>query len=257
MPGLTSKREDDLGRTPVRRVEPTRARRLNGLLVAGGIIVLLFAVFGVASAGKLVADNMSSSKTPTPTPSASAGVSPDITRAHAQATAIVKAAQASEHAIVSRATTKAHRTAAQIIANARKSAAAAPTAVSGTSSSTTVPLQVQPTAVASTGGSTVAPAAPVPGLRGTPVGAPNLAGIPAAWLVVGYNPTFGSGPGSAGGVGVVNRGNVPFSGTVRIAYNHGGTAVARFSRLAPGQSLILPLNGPAYPGGGFVMRVIV
>jgi hypothetical protein len=89
------------------------------------------------------------------------------------------------------------------------------------------------------------------------VGAPNLAGLPSSWLVIGYSPTFGSGPGSAGGVGVVNRGNVRFSGTIRIVYNRGGSAVARFSGLLPGQSLILPLNGPAYPGGGFVMRVIV
>ncbi len=243
-----------MGRTPVRRVEPARTR-LNSLVIVAGVIVLLFAVFGVASAGKFVADKMSSSKTATPTPTGSGGVSAEVTRAHAQATAIVKAAQASERAILSQANTKAHRAATQIIAKARKSAAAAATSVP--SGSTTAPVVVQPTVAPSTGLSTTSPAAPVPGLRGTPVGAPNLAGIPASWLVVGYNPTFGSGPGSAGSVSVVNRGNVPFHGTVKITYNHGGTATARFSRLTPGESLILPLNGPAYPGGGFVMRVIV
>jgi hypothetical protein len=93
----------------------------------------------------------------------------------------------------------------------------------------------------------------------TPAGgvatAPNLRGLPASWLVVGYNATFGSGPGSAGSISVLNRSGKVFSGVAVVQYTRGGSASASFSGLAPGQSLLLPLNGRVYAGGGY--RILV
>jgi hypothetical protein len=80
---------------------------------------------------------------------------------------------------------------------------------------------------------------------------PNLSGLPDTWKVVGYGATFGSGPGNAGSVGVLNRSAKTFSGVVVVQYANGGSASAPFSGLAPGQSLTLPLNGKSYTGGGY------
>jgi hypothetical protein len=80
--------------------------------------------------------------------------------------------------------------------------------------------------------------------------------LPSSWLVVAYNATFGSGPGSAGSITVTNRSGKRFSGTAEVVYAGGGTARAVFSGLAPGQTLVLPLNGPTYPGRGFTIRVV-
>jgi hypothetical protein len=242
-------------------------------VIAVGAIVLLFAIVGVATAGKYVADRASGAKTPTPVAVANNSSTTALTaisRAHEQATAIVKAARQNGRAIVSQAASKARHQASQIITQAHRTAASAPArSVPGTPSSapalpTAAPVVVQPTAYVATSsqvttGTTtgVTATTPLPVLQNTPVGAPNLSGVPASWLVVGYNPTFGSGPGSAGSVGVVNRGSKPFSGTVKVVYTHGGVATAPFSGLAPGASLILPLNGPTYPGGGFTIQVVV
>lgn len=86
---------------------------------------------------------------------------------------------------------------------------------------------------------------------------PDLSNVPASWRVVGYNATFGSGPGSAGSITVTNRGIKTYSGVATVEYNSGRSASASFSGLAPGESEVLPLNGPAYPGGGYTIVVNV
>jgi hypothetical protein len=73
---------------------------------------------------------------------------------------------------------------------------------------------------------------------------------------VAYNATFGSGPGGAGSITVTNRSGKTFSGIARVVYAGGGSASAPFSGLAPGQTLTLPLNGRAYPGGGYQILVV-
>lgn len=83
----------------------------------------------------------------------------------------------------------------------------------------------------------------------------NLAGLPSSWLVVGYNATFGSGPGSAGSITVTNRSGKTFSGVARVVYSNGNAASAAFSGIAPGQTLVLPLNGPVYPGGKYSIQM--
>ena len=42
-----------------------------------------------------------------------------------------------------------------------------------------------------------------------------------------------------------------FAGVATVKYKSGGSASASFSGLAPGQSLVLPLSGARYPGGGY------
>ena len=71
-----------------------------------------------------------------------------------------------------------------------------------------------------------------------------------------YNATFGSGPGSAGSISVTNRDARTFSGTAEVVYTNGTTARAGFSGLAPGQTVVLPLNGAVYPGGGYHIEVV-
>ena len=230
-------------------------------------VVILFALIGLGSAGAFVAGKVSGSstaKTATPAVGTSSAASVALARARAEATSIVKAANDAGGSIVNSATKKAHRQAAGIIAAAHKQAhtlvAAAqrqPTPVpqvtqgstinnvpaNGTSNSTTL----SPTAVP------VYPAAGqpivVPGAHAA--APPNLSGVPATWQVVGYNATFGSGAGSAGSISVINRSKRAFSGTALVKYTKGGSAVAAFSGLAPGQALVLPLNGKRYPGGGY------
>lgn len=260
-----------MGRTSARRAGAPRGRRtLDGLVLSAAAVVLAFAVVGVASAGKYVADRVSGSATATPTGLKAGTSRAEIARANAQATAIVKSARVSSRTIVKRTVNRARSQAQRMLAAARKRAnaiASTPPGAAGTTSgpSTTTGGATGSTTQGTTGTSGVVTfATPVPTLavptvtlQNTPVGAPDLSSVPASWLVVGYNATFGGGPGSAGGISVVNRGSKAFSGTVRVTYARGGVATATFSGLAPGQSLVLPLNGPAYPGGGYSIRVIV
>jgi hypothetical protein len=72
---------------------------------------------------------------------------------------------------------------------------------------------------------------------------------------VGYNVSFGSGPGNAGSITVLNRGKTAFSGVARVYYTGGGSSRAIFTNLAPGQTAVLPLNGRAYTGRGYTIRL--
>lgn len=256
-------------------IAPPNDRRARDAAVMVGIgIILLFAVVGVVSAGIFVGGRVTSkSASPKSTPRASTGnpvAAQDLARARAQATQIVQAAQQSSKTLVARQTASARKQAAAILAAARKqaasitaSASAAPPAASSapvssgstgafsagsTSGSTTGTTGSTSSGFGSTGPTTAA---------GTPPSAMvNLNNLPATWLVVAYNATFGSGPGSAGSITVTNRSGKTFSGTAQVTYSGGGTASAPFAGLAPGQTLVLPLNGRVYPGGGYSIQVV-
>lgn len=271
-----------MGRTTVQPTNRPRARKkVNGMAVVAIIAVLLFALIGVVSAGSFLTDKMAGSNKPVAT-HGTPGTSPSTTlasenlaRAQAQATAIVQKAQLDGHIIVSKETTKAHRQARSILNTAQRKAtkiqhqaAAAPVSPPApVAQSVVTPVPTYPP----TNGYTGQPIAQSPGLagnqyigtpapvvsRGTTPSAtgsattPNLSSVPASWLVVGYNASFGSGPGTAGSISVINRSGKFFSGVARVAYTSGGFASAPFSGLAPGQSITLPLNGAAYHGGGY------
>lgn len=127
-----------------------------------------------------------------------------------------------------------------------------------TSSSTTSSTGVDGAGSSGTVGNTASGGQPFGAAGATLGGAgstPNLSGLPASWRVVGYNASFGGGPGGAGSITVTNRGFKTYSGVARVVYAGGGSASASFSGLAPGQTEVLPLNGPAYRGGGY--RIVV
>lgn len=260
-----------MDRAIVNRAErPSGRKRLDAALILAAGVVVLFAVVGVVSAGSYVAGKVSGNSTKataTVKPATtSALVAQDIHRAQAQATAIVRQAQSAGHSIVASANSKARRQANALLAAARRQAASyraaaaaapAPTAVPNTSNvgapSTGVvaPPVLAPTTISSVGsvgtGGTVAAN---PGSTGG-AAAPNLSGLPATWLVVGYNATFASGSSGIGTISVLNRSGKTFAGVATVKYKSGGSASASFSGLAPGQSLVLPLAGSPYPGGGY------
>jgi hypothetical protein len=233
------------------------------LLVAIGIVLVL-ALIGVISAGVFIADKVTASSHPAkkhkPGTGSSVAVA-DLARAQAQATAIVKAANDAGTSIVKDANSRAHRQAAAIIAAAQKrarqiAAQPAPTVVPAAPIVPAAPVTGgQQTTVPGTGNGVTSPGV-IPPPSGV-AAVPNLRGLPASWLVVGYNATFGSGPGSAGSISVLNRSGKIFSGVAVVQYARGGSASAPFSGLAPGQSLVLPLNGPLYAGGGYHILVNV
>ncbi|PZR98206.1 MAG: hypothetical protein DLM70_17805 [Chloroflexi bacterium] len=242
----------------VRRVSQSRGRRASdGLIYVGAAAILLFAIVGVVSAGAFVANKVSSGST---TGHRKAGhvtdVSPalqDIARAQVQATAIVKTALQAGHQIVGLATQHANKQASTIVSRAERTAAA--------QSPTAVPQVLPPVTAPGTGngGSTaLGGATSIPLTQPTTVapsqtrsGIPDLSGVPASWLVVGYNATFGAGPGSAGSISVINRSAKSFGGVAEVVYAGGQKASASFSDLSPGQTAVLPLSGPAYTGGGY------
>jgi hypothetical protein len=260
---------------------------MDGRVFVAGAVVVLFAVVGVVSAGLFVANKVSSSPTSTPTrhpvqsPS-SALAAQDVARAQAQATAIVKQAQAAGRSIIARSHKTAQHQAQAVLAAARRQAAAAapaPAPAPAAPAPTSAPIAVSSGSstgvigaigqtqygssstygATSTGSATSGTTtyAPVAGQTYTAAGSPprasvpNLSGVPASWLVVGYGATFGNGPGSAGSISVVNRSGKTFSGVATVTYASGGSASAAFSGLAPGQAVVLPLNGARYPGGGY------
>lgn len=252
-----------MGRTVVRPLERQRNRRSRDrLLVVVVALVVAFALIGVGSAGAYVAGKFSSTSKPTATAVTTANNTASaaaLAHARSEATAIVKAAQDASGSIVNSANKRARQRAAGIIAAAHHQAhvivAAArqqPTAVALVAPTTSTSGAIlQPTAIA------VYPAAgqtiTVPGTQ--PATVPNLSGVPASWQVVGYNVTFGTGSGSAGSISVINRGSRSFSGVAVVRYTKGGSATAPFSGLAPGQAVVLPLNGSQYSGGGY--RIIL
>lgn len=277
-----------MGRTVVNRVSRPKTRKPSDyLVVAGAAAIVLFALVGVVSAGAFIADKISSgSSTPTPkktvssTSNGNSAAIQDLARAQAQATAIVSTARQTSRAIVADATKRAHGRAAAIIAAANRRPArvrivvATPAPVAANvvpaAPAPAAPVTAPNSGVAagsvvnqgfvgsrSTGSTTgTTPSfAPAPAAPGAAV--PNLGQVPATWLVVGYNATFGSGPGSAGSISVINRSGKTFSGVAEVSYGKGGTAMAPFANLAPGQTRVLALNGPAYRGGGYhiVMNV--
>ncbi|HEX6506737.1 MAG TPA: hypothetical protein VF221_03805 [Chloroflexota bacterium] len=275
-----------MGRTMVSRAEkPARRRWLDAAFVAAAAIVVLFAAVGVVSAGTFVADKLSTKSANPPrhhtnAPTTSALAQQDLRRAQAQATAIVKQAQSAGHSIVASANTKARRQAGAVLASAHRQAAAlaqaqpaptvAPAPAAGTNVGSNGVTAGQTSAGTNTGGTGVttgannvstgvaaASTSTTSGVSTAPFGAgvPNLSGLPSTWLVVGYNATFGNGPGSAGGISVINRSGKTFSGVATVKYARGGTSSASFAGLAPGQTLVLPLNGARYPGGGY--RIIM
>lgn len=236
-----------MGRTSVRRMErPVGRRAMDGVFLAGIIVVLAFAIIGLVSAGIFLADKASgssgaASKAVThPTATANG-----VARANAEATSIVQTAQHAGSSIVKSSTSKARRQAAAIIAAAQHRAS---TITPATSSSTTTSGGSTSTGTGSATGTTGSATSTG---TGTSLSLTNANSLPKSWLVVGYNATFGAGPGSAGGIAVVNRSGRTFSGVATVVYNTGGSASAPFSGLAPGQAEILPLNGRAYSGGGY------
>lgn len=239
-----------MGRRSVRRVDlPPRRRLQDALVLAGVAIVLLFAVVGVVSAGAFVGGKLSSGSpakhqaSPTGTPSSLAG----LARANAQATAIVKSARSHSRAVLARANKQARA----IVGAARRHAASvSPTAAPTPPVSAAPPVVPTPTPAAAAVQPTLA-TGPISATPATTAGPTNLSGLPASWLVVAYNVTFGGGPGSAGSITVTNRGGKAFSGVARVMYARGGSATAAFTSLAPGRTTVLPLDGSRYPGGGY------
>lgn len=260
-----------MSRVMVNQAErPSSRRRWDAALVVAACVVVLFAVVGVVSAGSFVAGKVSGGAIkPTATTkvtTTSSLVAQDIHRAQAQATAIVRQAQSAGHSIVASANARARRQANAVISGAHRQAAAyraavvtapvaAPTTVPNTSASVgssnaggaTSNVAQVPTSTSSSGAGVTNGAT----VNRSGASVPNLSGVPSTWLVVGYNATF---PGSAGGVGtisVVNRSGKVFSGVATVKYRTGGSASASFSGLAPGESLVLPLSGTTYRGGGY------
>ncbi len=261
------RQEGIVDRAIVNRAErPSGRRRLDAALVVAAGVVVLFAVVGVVSAGSFVAGKVSGNTakaTATARPNTtSALVSQDIHRAQAQATAIVRQAQLAGHSIVTSANSKAHRQASAVIDSARRQAASyratvaapAPTAVPSTGGTVAgSPGAVVPPVVSQTPATSVGTSGGVAASAGSIGGAavPNLRGLPASWLVVGYNATFSGSSGGIGTVSVLNRSGKTFRGVATVRYKSGGSASAAFSGLAPGQALVLPLTGSPYPGGGY------
>jgi hypothetical protein len=238
-------------------------------------IILLFAIIGVVSAGIFVGGRVNGkSASKPPTPRASTGnpiAAQDLARARAQATQIVQAAQQSSKSLIAKQTSSARKQAAAIVAAARRQAASIAASASSASAATGPSASTGSTGAYSAAGSTSSGAysgaagstTPAYGSTGptTAAGTPpsatvNLSNLPASWLVVAYNARFGAGPGSAGSITVTNRSSRTFSGTAQVRYATGGAASAPFSGIAPGQTIVLPLNGPAYPGGGYNIQVI-
>lgn len=204
-------------------------------------------MLGVVSAGAFVADKVSSKATATPHGVTTSNLLP---RAQSQATSIVRAAQTAGHHIMATATSKGKKQARAIVTTAKRETTAQPVVVPTAQS-------VVPTAasgIAATPFATQATGSVTTGATRT--SGINLGSLPATWLVVAYNATFGTGPGSAGGITVTNRSGKRFSGVVRIAYTRGGQAMASFSGLSAGSTEVLPLNGPRYAGGGFRILVL-
>jgi vacuolar-type H+-ATPase subunit H len=194
------------------------------------------------------------------------------TRANLRARTIVKNAQ--ETAARTRAAAASAASNSASSTGSSTSTSSSPTTGTGSTAGTTTGATSGSTGTAASGTSNYSSSAgvsssapttsvetyatPVPTASLAPVSsAPvNLSGVPATWKVVAYNATFGSGPGSAGSITVTNRSTRPFSGTAQVSYTGGGTATASFAALAPGQTIVLPLNGTAYPGRGFNIQVL-
>jgi hypothetical protein len=232
-------------------------------------VVALFALVGVASAAVFIADKASGSSS-SHKGSSNAGstlAAQNIARARAQATAIVAAAQSASQHIVKSATRSARTSSNQILASARRKAAQivasanASTASSTTSSTTSpsAPTTSQSTTSAQPGtasGPAVGPTSTAStGYTPLPPGTPNFSQYPSSWQVIAYNVAFGSGAGSAGSISIANRGTVPFSGVARVYYVGGGSSRAIFTAIPPGQTETLPLDGRAYTGRGYTIRV--
>lgn len=240
-----------MARTTSRPVELPNDRRGRNTLVALGLgIIILFAILGVVSAGIFLGSKVAGGSSPSARrhvgTSASRVAVQDIARAQAQATRIVRDAQGTGRTVVKRETSKARKQASAIIARARRRAA--------TIASSTAPVAAAPAPTASAPYTQPSASGPTTASGSLPA---NLGTLPASWLVVGYNATFGSGPGSAGSITVTNRGNKRFSGLARVVYARGGQATAAFGGLGPGQTKVLALNGPAYRGGGYSISVSV
>lgn len=276
-----------MGQTRVQPKNRPRGRKsVGGMAIVAIIAVLLFALVGVVSAGAFIANKLAGSSKPAAkhgnsgTGASATLATENLARAQAQATAIVQKAQVDGHSIVSQETAKAHRRATSILTTAKRQASKIQhqTAVAAVRSPVAVtqpvatPVPAYPAATAYTG----QPIAQSPGITGnqyvatpgTTAGGgtasnapgssttPNLSKVPASWLVVGYNAAFGTGPGNAGSISVINRSGKLFSGVARVSYTAGGFASAPFSGLAPGQSITLPLNGSAYHGGGYHILLV-
>src|SRR5437763_11097162 len=114
-------------RSAARRAERPRSRRtMNGVVFAALGLILLFAVIGLVSAGVFVAGKVSSAPAKA-TATAHSGTTGkqvaqarvarrNLVRARARATAIVAAARAASHSIVTGATNRARQQSAAILA---------------------------------------------------------------------------------------------------------------------------------------------
>jgi hypothetical protein len=244
-----------VGRTPIRPIDRPRSRSaVNALFFLGIALVLVFAAIGVASAGNFVADKVRTSSPtpraspPSPTTGRSAAVQ-ELRHASAQATAIVNAAISRSRAIVAAATRRARRRALSIQSSSRSIPGTRPISTVGPTQIPAPATTPQPIAVSS----------PQAGQGASPAPPPDLSGVPTSWLVVGYDVTFGHGPGTAGSISVLNRSKTMFSGVARVTYfaraRRSAIASATFTGLAPGQSEVLPLNGPTYSGSGYVISL--
>jgi hypothetical protein len=230
---------------------PSDRTSRNRLVLVGLAIILVFAVIGVVTAGIFVGSAISSSPKSSPkavpTGAASSSTLRDIHRAQAQATSIVAQARKSGHAAAQDLTRRARAQATALVVAAKRRAgvvaAQVPTAAAAPPAVSAAPQPTYAAPSTSSGGAVAG---------STAAGAPDLNEVPAAWKVVAYGATFGSGPG-VGSVTVLNRSSGSFSGTVKIAYAKGGAAYASFSGLAPGQSAVLTLTGTPYSGGGYTI----
>lgn len=247
-----------MDRPPVRRSRYQGPRSTSVLYYVGAAIILAFAILGVVSAGNFVGGKMSSSSTtPTATPTrpgSSRVAIQDVTRAQAQATAIVLQAQRRAKSLLRSSRASARRNAAHILASARNQAknisgGAGSGAQPSTSSGGASPTGTAPSQSGATSGGTSA------GGNAGALSPSVLRTLPSNWLVVGYDVAFGSGPGTAGSISVLNRSNSTFSGVARVDYlgprGVTSSAYASFANLAPGSAELLSLNGPPYPGDGY------
>ncbi len=230
-------------------------------------VVLIFALVGLASAAVFVGGKVGSS-TASPTTvkgnhptNGNGAASAEVARARIVATSIVKAAEDSGTSYINSAKATAKKQVAAILAAAHKQAAALSTSAAAAPTSAPPIAAVVNTPVVSSPAYTAPAYTPSVGAQSAPTvtaatspgtaRVPDLHGVPASWQVVGYNATFGAGPGSAGSISVINRAGRTFSGVATVHYANGSSASAPFTSLSPGQALVLPLDGPKYQGGGY------
>ena len=240
-------------RQPVRRVERPPSRRARDvliLLIGAGILVL--ALLGLASSVAYFAGfqvNAAPTKVITktkimpPNPAA-------VNRAHVQATAIVKAAeaQARKRSLAIQRAAKAN--AERVLLKAKQQAQQQAQSPNNASTPAVVPTPVaQPTTPITV------PTIATNNQTGAPL--PNLSTVPSGWSVVAY----GADP-SAHTVNLLNRSGGAFSGTITLTYLNTsgksvGVAEGRFAGVPARTAVVVPLQVKRAPSKWVRYRVSV